>query len=390
MSNPSERLKVLTLCSWFPNRTNPTLGNFVQKHAESAGIYNDVIVLSIFSDPEISKIEISKTTQNGITEIVAYYPKSISGIKFFNKIKSFFYQRSAFKRAYKMVLETMGKPDIVHLNIVYPMGTWALWLKMRQKIPYIISENSSGFHIGTDHTYPPAVIKLSKRILLNASVLMPVSQNLMVHLKKLAPHAKFELISNVVDEEKFKVSTNVKDGKTKLIHISTGVDSIKNLTGMIQTINRIRKNRSDIHLDIVSDGDTVYAQELVKQLDCSEFVTFHSTKTTIEIAQMLNESDALLMFSNYENFPCVIAESFMSGLPVISSNVNGIPEHVNSSNGILVNPRQEGELQQAIEDFMDEKITFNQTEIRNYAEKHFGYKSVGKAFDTVYRKVLEN
>jgi len=389
MSNTEKRLNVLTLCSWYPNRTNTTLGNFVQKHAEAAGIYNNVTVISQFSDPQISKIEISKTEQNGITEIIAYYPKSKSSISFINKLKSFINHRKAFRKAYKMALSSMGKPDIVHLNIVYPMGTWALWLKMRHKIPFVITENSSGLHVGSDHAYPPAAMKLCKKALNKASVLMPVSLNLKSHMQKLAPQATFEIISNVVDEEKFAVSTKSKEGVVKLIHISTGVDSIKNLTGMIHTLNHLRSKRSDFHLDIVSDGDTEYAKQLVNELSCQSVVTFHSTKTTIEVAQMLSESDALLMFSNYENFPCVIAESFMTGLPVISSNVNGIPEHVNASNGLLVQPRNEEELERAIEQFLDGTVTFDRSSIRSYAEEHFGYRAVGKSFDTIYRKVLK-
>jgi glycosyltransferase involved in cell wall biosynthesis len=94
------------------------------------------------------------------------------------------------------------------------------------------------------------------------------------------------------------------------------------------------------------------------------------------------------MFSNYENFPCVIAESLMTGIPVISSNVNGIPEHVNSQNGILVEPRNEDQLEKAIVQFLNTEIVFNKDEIRQYAEAHFSYQSVGKSFDTVYRKVL--
>jgi glycosyltransferase involved in cell wall biosynthesis len=151
----------------------------------------------------------------------------------------------------------------------------------------------------------------------------------------------------------------------------------------------ILKNESfPIELDIVSDGDTNYAQNLSLQLGLNEMVRFHNTKTTSEVAAMLGQSDALLMFSNYENFPCVIAEAMMSGKPVLSSNVNGIPEHVNETNGILVSPRDEVALAQAIKDWHNGKKRFSDLEIRKYAEEHFGYRSVGKKFDEVYREVL--
>ena len=85
-------------------------------------------------------------------------------------------------------------------------------------------------------------------------------------------------------------------------------------------------------------GDIEYAKVLHDNLGGGDIVSFHATKTTNEIADMISSSHGLLMFSNYENFPCVIAESMMSGKPIISSNVNGIPEHVLPEFGVLVNP----------------------------------------------------
>lgn len=50
-----QRLKILALCSWYPNDFNPTLGNFVKKHAEAASLYNDVVSLSVFHQAWMKK-----------------------------------------------------------------------------------------------------------------------------------------------------------------------------------------------------------------------------------------------------------------------------------------------------------------------------------------------
>ncbi len=363
------------------------MGNFVQKHAEAAARVNNVSVISVVSSLQANSRYIEKSTIRGIQTYIGYFPKKKGPFgKFFN----FLNHRRTFKSVYKTYQKENPKTDLVHLNVTYPMGIWALWLKKRTNLPYVISEHSSGLHLTSDHAYPSHALALCTKVFNQADFILPVSLNLQYSISKLTSNTSFHVISNVVDETIFCKKTDVQHAIKQFIHISTGVDSIKNLTGMINTLNRLRQKRSDFHLNIVSDGDTLYAQDLVKRLNCGEFIQFHSTKTTHEIAQILSESDALLMFSNYENFPCVIAESFMTGLPVISSNVNGIPEHVNASNGILVNPGKEDELEAAIESFLDKKITFDQTEIRNYAEKHFGYRAVGKSFDAIYRKVLTN
>jgi len=384
----NRRFKVLNICSWYPNDLKPTLGNFVQKHAESIALYNDVISLAIFPDSNIEKHRMTINEKNNLVELVIYYPKRIKGFIFINRIINFWNHVKAFRMGYQIVKDKFQKPDIVHLNIVYPLGIWAYWLKKRYKIPYVITENSSGFHVTSDHAYPKPILKLCQRIIKNANYILPVSLNLKENLKLLNPSGQFDIISNVVDENLF-ISTDSKSTSNKrLIHISTGVDEIKNLTGMIHVMHELKSQNCTISLDIVSDGDIEYARKLASDLKLDNVVTFHSTKTTREIAEMIQASDALLMFSNYENFPCVIAEAMMCGKPVISSNVNGIPEHVHQFNGVLVNPRDEKALAHEIKRFVNDELTFDAREIRTYALANFSYSEVGKKFTAIYKKIL--
>lgn len=384
----NRRFKVLNICSWYPNDLKPTLGNFVQKHAESIALYNDVISLAIFPDTNIEEHRMTINEKDNLVELVIYYPKRIKGFKFINRIINFWNHVKAFQMGYRIVKDKFQKPDIVHLNIVYPLGIWAYWLKKRYKIPYVITENSSGFHVTSDHAYPKPILKLCQRIIKNANYILPVSLNLKENLKLLNPSGQFDIISNVVDENLF-ISTDSKSTSNKrLIHISTGVDEIKNLTGMIHVMHEIKSQNCTISLDIVSDGDIEYARKLASDLKLDNVVTFHSTKTTSEIAEMIQASDALLMFSNYENFPCVIAEAMMCGKPVISSNVNGIPEHVHEFNGVLVNPRDEKALAHEIKRFANDELTFDSKEIRTYALANFSYSEVGKKFTAIYKKIL--
>jgi glycosyltransferase involved in cell wall biosynthesis len=382
-----KRFKVLTICSWYPNDLKPTLGNFVQKHAESIAFYNDVVALAIFPSIEDKSIRIQENKSNLLHEIVIYYPKIATGFKPFRLVKNYFSHRRAFKKGYQRVFELIGKPEIVHLNIVYPLGIWALWLKWRYKIPYIITENSSGFHVDSDHAYPSPILKLSKLVIRNAAFVLPVSENLMNSMRKLSPKSRFGTVSNVVDEHLFTETPNFIQDEVRLIHISTGVDEIKNLSGMIRVMNALKSDYSKVKLAIVSDGDIEYAKGLAKSLNV-ESVTFYSTKTTAEIAQMIQNSHALLQFSNYENFPCVIAEAMMCGKPILSSNVNGIPEHVNEINGMLVNRGDEEALKKAIISFVKAPEKFKSSAIRAYAMKHFSYSEVGKRFTEIYAEVL--
>ena len=127
MSNQGKT--ALFLCSWYPNRRNPTLGNFVQKHAEAASLLNEAVVLAIVADETIHSIEVVENRRGELNEVLVYFPKKKAGFLSFSKLRSFLSYRKAFDMGMKRVNQLVGPPDIVHLNVIYPLGYFARKLK---------------------------------------------------------------------------------------------------------------------------------------------------------------------------------------------------------------------------------------------------------------------
>ena len=103
-------------------------------------------------------------------------------------------------------------------------------------------------------------------------------------------------------------------------------------------------------VEIIYDGDDfermkMYAQELEVY---PEYVKFTGLLTGFELVEQYKQCDFTLLFSNFENIPVVISESLACGKPVISTSVGGINEHINSSNGILIEAGDEKVLLNAI------------------------------------------
>jgi glycosyltransferase involved in cell wall biosynthesis len=355
-------LNILFISSWYPNSEHPTLGNFVQKHAQAAARYNSISVITVVSSGSHSNIRIDKRQERNVNEYIAYFPKYKGP---FSKLINFIRNRKAFMNAYETYTKDHGKPDLVHLNVCYPLGVWALYLKKKAGIPFVVTEHSSGLHLGTDHSYPAHILAMCKRVMSGAEKILPVSTDLMRSLEKMVPNGNFEVISNVVDEEIFLSVEKDKSDTKRFIHISTGVDPIKNLSGMIRAFDTISQKRQDWSLDIVSDGDVEYAKLLAAEIHHPSLIRFHSTQTTEQIADLLQQSDVLVLFSNYENFPCVIPEAFMTGKPVISTAVNGIPEHVNTQNGILIERGNESQLTDSIEQILNNEVSFDPATVRH-------------------------
>ena len=82
-----KNFNILFLSSWYPNRVLPTLGNFVQKHAEAVALHSNVIALFVCSDINCKKkIEITESTINNVLTINVYYKKINNTIPVISKL----------------------------------------------------------------------------------------------------------------------------------------------------------------------------------------------------------------------------------------------------------------------------------------------------------------
>ena len=367
-------MKVLFISSWYPNRHHKTLGNFVQKHAEAISRHASIHVLSVFSDPKILTDIIEHDNINGVPTTIVYYKKvkhQIPVISNYIKHKRY---KAAFFKGVQYIQEQFGFiPDLTHVNVTFPIGLFALTLKRQRNIPYIVTEHWTGF---LEDERPGQIKGLKKwsirKILRNATYLTPVTEHLgnaMLNFISTKAVPTVRPIYNVVDTQLFFPKT-YDNQKAQILHVSSLEDAHKNITGLLRVIKRISEKRKDFFLQIVTDGHITPLKTYAKELGIDEiFVKFESTKTPEEIVQYYQKSDFFLLFSNYENLPCVIVESLSCGKPIISSDVGGIAEHISKDKGILVEKKDETALEKAVETMLDNYKRFDHKMLRTYAEK---------------------
>jgi len=82
----------------------------------------------------------------------------------------------------------------------------------------------------------------------------------------------------------------------------------------------------------------------------------------------------------------VISESLAKGVPVVSSNVGGIPEMVSEECGILVPPGDESRLTEALNTMLDHCHEYDRGTIRQYGAQ-YSFAEVGAQFKHVYEQI---
>jgi hypothetical protein len=143
---------ILYLPSWFPSRRNPYPGDFIKRHAESASLYNRITVFYTAIDESIKVPELIEEKINENLFVYIYYYPSVKNIlsPVINGVKRF----SALGKMYNRIF-SRSSPDLVHVHVAYPAGLFALYLKKRKGLEYIISEHDGIYMPGYDNYHVP-------------------------------------------------------------------------------------------------------------------------------------------------------------------------------------------------------------------------------------------
>jgi glycosyltransferase involved in cell wall biosynthesis len=82
-------------------------------------------------------------------------------------------------------------------------------------------------------------------------------------------------------------------------------------------------------------------------------------------------------------------EALACGLPVISTRVGGISEHITAERGILVERGDEDGLAQTIETMSTTFHQYDKAALRTYALERFSNEAVAEEFLNIYKKALK-
>ncbi|HRE90123.1 MAG TPA: glycosyltransferase, partial [Myxococcota bacterium] len=132
-----------------------------------------------------------------------------------------------------------------------------------------------------------------------------------------------EVIPNFVDTTRFAPCPRKVGGPPRLIHVSN-FRPVKRIDSLI-SIFEIIARRSDARLVLVGDGPELGpAERRLRELGLRDRAELHGHRH--DLPPLLCDSDVFLLPSQTESFGVAALEAMACGVPVVASDVGGLPE----------------------------------------------------------------
>ena len=382
---------VLWLPSWYPNKLSPFDGDFIQRHAKAAALYNDIAIIKLVGDANGTittdiKVEVEKTGR--LTEHIIYFKKTTSWP---GKLVAANKWIRIYKKAIANHIRQNGKPSLVHVHVAMKAGMLALWIKTKYQVPFIVSEHWTIFQPASSEKFTEKNFffkYLTRKIIKRSLALLTVSDDLGMKIQKLVFPKPHVMVPNVADENLFYFKPgNLND--FVFLHVSN-MNYQKNAAAIIENFAVVHNEFANIKLVLVGPASSSVKQVAERTGLIDRSIFFRGEVTYQKVAEEFHRANALILFSRFENQPCVIIEALCSGVPVISTPVGGIPEIIDDTNGVFANAGVKGSLAEAMRQMMKNYSSFDRKKISESGRSRFSYSVVGKMISDIYHSALQN
>ena len=219
----------------------------------------------------------------------------------------------------------------------------------RKKIIYHIHGGEYDLFIGRSGIISNKMIRY---MIENSDYLIALSMSWKIFFESNFTVKEITILPNIIEPPLRKVQARTTS-KIKFLFLGRIGDG-KGIYDLIEVIQK-RKNYYLDHMELYvgGDGESEVLSDLVRKYGLSEIVTYKGWIKGKEKNSLLNDADIFILPSYNEGLPISILEAMSYNKPVISTKVGGIPEIVkNHVNGILINPGDHRELENAIDFFI--------------------------------------
>jgi glycosyltransferase involved in cell wall biosynthesis len=229
-----------------------------------------------------------------------------------------------------------------------------------------------------------------------ADHLIAVSQGVKQHLQAQGvPAERISVVYNGLDtafcplpREEARRRLGIRS-EIPIVGTVSRITGLKGIDDGLRAFARLREDFQGMRYMVVGEGDALEGcRELSKSLGITDSVDFVGYRT--DVATYLSAMDLFLFPSLKEAMGIALIEAMACSLPIVTTNVGGIPEVVTPDAGILVGPRQPDALAFASRELLDDPARALElsSAAKRRSDRLFTAKAMEIGTDVVYRRLL--
>lgn len=197
-----------------------------------------------------------------------------------------------------------------------------------------------------------------------------------------------EIVPNIVDLSRFQARAPRRDERAHLV-VTRNLEALYDNATALRALALLQRRLPQVCLTIAGSGpERERLQALAQELGVQDRVRFAGSLDRQGIAALYAEADLLLNPSLADNMPNSVLEAMASGVPVVSSNVGGLPYLLRDGvTGLLVPPGEPEQLAAAAERLLTEPGLWEQvaTAAQQDVQRYTWSQVAGRLADT-YRR----
>jgi glycosyltransferase involved in cell wall biosynthesis len=274
----------------------------------------------------------------------------------------------------------------VYSGLSFIWAEAAAWVLRRAGKPFVLA-----LHGGSLPTFAQDHPTRVRRLLRSANVVCAPSQYLQRGLS--AYRADIRLLPNGIDLSRYAFRLRAQP-KPALVWLRA-FHAIYNPALAVEVLSGLRRQFPAAHLAMIGpdkgDGSLQQAQALAQAYGLQNAILFAGPVPNSEVPTWLDQGDIFINTTNIDNTPVSVIEALACGLPVVSTNVGGLPDLLHDgADSLLVNAGNTAVMTEAVlrilqEDGLAEKLS---SQARRSAEQ-FDWKTILPQWEALFEEILQ-
>lgn len=203
---------------------------------------------------------------------------------------------------------------------------------------------------------------------------------------QVIPDSSSELRINQQRTAALRVELNISDNSFVVGHVGALVDSHKGQSQIIEMARMCLKTDPQVAFVLVGGG----ADEAMFRREAKGLSNLHFAGHVDNVGDYLNLMDLFLYPSRHEGLGSVLLDALAFGLPIVATQVGGIPEIVEDGvNGFLFEPNDTRSMLDSVLRIRDDMQLSAAMSVAN-RRKADGYSParMGKRYELIYQSIL--